>query len=221
MIHYSPLRLQLACVALISVLSGCQVSESLEGEHEFTVTVDGDAVSSMINDYTSQSSSSSSADTQAEIHTLVLEEGEMGFCYADGDLQATGNDFGIETTHLGYEGMGYVNTRNEEGAGIIWHVDVSEAGMFEARIRYSLCCDEIRPASLKVNDQMVEEAIPFERTRSWETWLDQTITIPLVSGVNTIEVAALTDAGLSNIDSLTVVGNSAEGGLCEEAIPAS
>lgn len=221
MTQFFPSRLHIACAALVATLAGCQVSESIDGEQQFTVTVDGDAISSLLNSSASQSASASSAASQTEVHTLLIEEGDLGFCYADGDLKATGNDFGIETTHAGYEGMGYINTGNAEGAGIRWHVHAPEAGMFEAKIRYSLCCDEIRPATLKVNGQVVEAAVPFERTRSWETWLFQTVNIPLLSGTNTIEVASLTTAGLANIDSLTLVGKPVEGGLCEDAIPGS
>lgn len=223
MTQTSLIKFPVACV-LAATLAGCQVSETVDdlGQHEFTVTIDSEAINSAINDYTSGNSGSSSSSSEVQEEepdmTLVLEEGDYGYCYADGDLRATGNDFGIETTYSGYNGMGYTNSANVNGASIIWHVDTVDASMYEAEVRYSSCCDDIRPAAIKVNGEVVIEAAPFERTRAWDTWFSQALSIPLEAGANTIELIALTDGGLPNIDSLTLVGKEVAAGVCDDAV---
>ena len=174
---------------------------------EFEVyNASGPIASSSSSDASSSSSvpsSSSSSSSSGASETLVLEEND-GFC----DLEGT-----IDNNHAGYGGNGFANTDNTAGSGINWSVTVPTAGEYQLAWRYANASAN-RPADVRVNDS-VQASLDMNGTGGWSSWNDsQSVSVYLEAGYNTLRLQATSNAGLANIDSLSVSGLAPTAGDC-------
>src|SRR5690606_14212999 len=128
---------------------------------------------------------------------VTLEEGEAGQCDADGV---------VESANAGFTGSGYLNTDNAAGASVEWAVTVGEAGSYTLEIAYASEPAEDRAADILLGGAVVAAGVSFPSTSSWTNYSTVTVEVMLAPGENRIALSATQDAGLGNIDSLTITG---------------
>ena len=107
-----------------------------------------------------------------------------------------------ETVNNGFFGESYINTENVVGAGVTWLFNSGVEATTQVGFRYSNNSAQNRNAKLYVNDILFDE-VDFISTGSWENWQYSFINVPLVKGKNRIDLSAITDEGLANIDQLS------------------
>ena len=130
---------------------------------------------------------------------ILIEENTTGFCSVNGT---------IDSNHAGFTGSGFANGNNATGAGVEWNVRVPSSGNYLLEWRHANGSTTNRPGSVRVNGASVA-TVNFPATGAWTTWtVVSSANIALSAGDNTIRLEATTSAGLSNIDSLSVIGNS-------------
>jgi hypothetical protein len=118
----------------------------------------------------------------------------------------------LETVHSGFSGTGYVNCDNVAGSYVEFAVNAAAAGNASVVIRYSNGTTADRPASVTVNGTVVNAALSFPVTANWDTWANDTITVPLVAGANKVRLTGNTASGPANIDYLDVTASTGGGG---------
>jgi poly(3-hydroxybutyrate) depolymerase len=132
---------------------------------------------------------------------ILIEENTTGFCRVDGS---------IDSNHAGFTGSGFANGNAATGAGIEWKVTVPSSGNYLLEWRHANGSTANRPGSVRVNGSSLA-TVNFPVTGAWTTWtVVSSANIALSAGENTIRLQAPTSTGLSNIDSLSVTGNSPE-----------
>ncbi|HSC66265.1 MAG TPA: cellulose binding domain-containing protein, partial [Cellvibrio sp.] len=154
------------------------------------------------------SSAASSAVTERT--EIVIEENTTGFCNVNGT---------IDSNNDGFTGSGFINSDNAVGAGATWRVKVRADENYILEWRYANASATNRPGRLLINGNAVT-TIDLPSTGAWNSWTIATVNIGLKAGDNTIRLEGTTATGLSNIDSLKVVGNNPQVVECRSA-PAS
>lgn len=138
---------------------------------------------------------------------VVIEEGEVGQCDVDGV---------VESTHVGFGGVGYLNSENTSGASVEWAVDVGEPGTYSFEFAYANESGD-RPADVLVDGAVAATGLSFPSTSSWSSWSSASVEVPLAVGKNRIVLRANSASGLANIDSLKVTGAAVRGANCSDA----
>ena len=123
----------------------------------------------------------------------------QGTVYQAGDSKFKG--VRISNSHDGYSGAGYADfgSGNES---IEWTVKSANRGQGKILIRYALGADS-RPLKLIVNGKE-HSKLPFPDTGGWSSWKNQTASIELKKGDNSI-ILATGEASGGNIDHLQVI----------------
>ena len=134
---------------------------------------------------------------------LIIQENAGGFCSVDGS---------IDNNHAGFTGSGFANADNSVTAGITYSINVDDAVNVMLDIRFASASN--RPANIEINGS-VAGAVNFSSTGSWTSWTNESITVPLKAGKNTLRLVPRTEQGLPNVDSLRVVGNGLNPGACD------
>src|SRR5690606_37391572 len=98
------------------------------------------------------------------------------------------------------------NTDNAAGASVEWAVTVGEAGSYTLEIAYASEPAEDRAADILLGGAVVAAGVSFPSTSSWTNYSTVTVEVMLAPGENRIALSATQDAGLGNIDSLTITG---------------
>jgi poly(3-hydroxybutyrate) depolymerase len=130
---------------------------------------------------------------------ILIEESTTGFCRVDGS---------VASNHAGFTGSGFADTNNATGAGVEWKVTVPSAGNYLLEWRHANGSTANRPGSVLINNSAAA-TVNFPVTGAWTTWaVVSAANVALGAGENTIRLQATTSTGLSNIDSLSVTGNS-------------
>lgn len=144
----------------------------------------------------------------SEDTTIIIQENHTGFCYIDGT---------IDTDNSGYTGEGFANTANEKDAEIEYQV-ISNGGPSIVVLRYANGSSD-RPASVYINNIMVDENLSLPNTTGWSTWKYVMFSADLQEGKNKIQFKAIASKGLPNIDYLSVTSPEVEPGDCIDPIP--
>jgi hypothetical protein len=118
----------------------------------------------------------------------------------------------LETVHSGFSGTGYVNCDNVAGSYVEFTVNAAAAGNASVVIRYSNGTTADRPASVTVNGTVVNAGLSFPVTANWDTWANDTITVPLTVGANKLRLTGTTASGPANIDYVDVTASTGGGG---------
>ncbi len=105
----------------------------------------------------------------------------------------------VDSNHAGFTGSGFVNTDNYTGNWVEFSVDVPAAGTYTLTLRYANG-STARPFSVAVNGTTQINSLAINSTGAWATWAEQTTTLQLQAGVNTIRMVALNSGGAANID---------------------
>ncbi|OPZ90464.1 MAG: Exo-beta-D-glucosaminidase precursor [Firmicutes bacterium ADurb.Bin419] len=111
----------------------------------------------------------------------------------------------VENINAGYSGVGYVNYENEPDGYIEWKIETSKSGTYTLNFRYSNGTKANRTVEVKLNDDVVKSQLIFKPTGAWTKWQDNSITVHLNAGVNTIRVRATSSDGGPNIDYMELV----------------
>ncbi|GAA3024075.1 carbohydrate-binding protein [Streptosporangium longisporum] len=109
----------------------------------------------------------------------------------------------IDSNHAGYSGTGFCNGTNATGAHAQFTVNATTAGTATLAVRFASGTSSSRPAGLTVNGAGAQ-AVSFEGTGAWSTWVTKTLTVTLNAGSNTIRFTPTGSAGLPNIDHIDV-----------------
>lgn len=97
----------------------------------------------------------------------------------------------------------HVNTDNASGNYVEWSVTVPSAQTVTLDIRYANGSSN-RPCDVVVNGTTQVNDLDFNGTGAWNVWAEQTITVSLNNGVNTIRLVAASSGGAANIDKMDV-----------------
>lgn len=111
----------------------------------------------------------------------------------------------VNTNHTGYSGAGFVDGYTASGAATAFTVQASAAGAYNATLRYANATGSAKTVSVYVNGTKVKQTT-LASLSSWDTWGEQTESLSLQAGSNTITYKYdSTDSGNINIDYLTVL----------------
>lgn len=114
------------------------------------------------------------------------------------------DDGKVESEHTGYTGTGYVNTDNHQGIYIEWTVERSQAGTVDLDFYFANGSSD-RPMELKVNETVIDSALPFDSTGAWTNWSNSIKSdVQLQAGTNYIRLTANTSGGAPNMDKLEI-----------------
>ncbi|WP_308367746.1 MULTISPECIES: cellulose binding domain-containing protein [unclassified Microbulbifer] len=188
--------------------SGCGTSGSLR-EQTVSLVSSCTATATYINSCGAQSTLDFPVTVESGGSTeTLIEENTTGFCGVDGT---------IDNNHAGFTGSGFANADNSLGASVDYSVDADHATSATLDVRFASASN--RPASIEVNG-FVAGTVNFNSTDSWTNWANESITVALQAGENTIRLVPQTADGLPNVDSLTLVGSGLNPGACN-AVPDS
>ncbi len=107
----------------------------------------------------------------------------------------------IASLNAGAQGS-YADYQNASGDFIEWTVNAPSAGEYELTWRYANGATN-RPLSFLVNGTVINNNLAFNGTGSWTSWVNQTQTVSLQAGTNTIRLLANGSSG-ANFDYLRV-----------------
>ncbi len=105
--------------------------------------------------------------------------------------------------YAGYAGIGYVDYQHVSGDFVEWTVNAPFGSVLPLQFRYANGNGAISRLELKINGALVNSALNFPVTASWNTWSSVSNQVKLNPGTNTIR---LTTTGVSgpNLDYMLV-----------------
>ena len=128
------------------------------------------------------------------------------FCTANGVLEAT---------NAGFQGNGYLNFDNATDTKALWTLVSEETQTVQMTVRYANGGAAARGLRVLVNGSQ-QPNIVANTTASWTEWQTETVTINLTTGVNTLEMIALTAEGGPNLDLISFSEDNISKGSCDE-----
>lgn len=129
--------------------------------------------------------------------TLTLQENAAGFCSVLGM---------VDTKHTGFTGSGFVDTENQQGADAIWKINATQAGPATVTVRFANGGGSARSGSLEINGASAAN-YQLDDTGAWTTWQEETHSVNLQAGENTLRLVATSSSGLANIDAVVIDGS--------------
>ncbi len=109
-----------------------------------------------------------------------------------------------ETTNAGFTQDAYLNLDNKAGVTAAWNVSVPAAGVYAVKVHYANGGTTDRKVSVYLNNQISYWTLQGKMTGDWTVWEEETIYLPLQTGVNTLTFVSETADGASNIDYVSV-----------------
>jgi predicted alpha-1,6-mannanase (GH76 family) len=113
---------------------------------------------------------------------------------------------GLEASHAGFSGFGYVAGWNADGQWVDFHLERSAAGTYPARLRYAAAGGQAKRL-IYVNGHNVVDAQAFPATTAWDHYNEIAVDLPLQAGSNTVSVifnGSLGSTAYLNLDRMTV-----------------
>ncbi|MGF7030864.1 hypothetical protein J2T17_001770 [Paenibacillus mucilaginosus] len=110
----------------------------------------------------------------------------------------------VNTNHLGYTGSGFLDGYWNYGGTATFTVNVPAAGKYNVTARYGNAASNPASMSLIVNGTKIKQtSLPL--LANWDTWGNETETVTLNAGVNTIAYKYDNgDTGIINLDHIRV-----------------
>jgi hypothetical protein len=109
--------------------------------------------------------------------------------------------------HAGFTGSGFVATYGSTGSSTAFTVNAASAGARSVTVRYAnggWPTVGAKTLSLYVNNAKVKQ-VSLPATANWSTWAEQTETVTLIAGNNTVTYTIDSgDTGFVNVDKVTV-----------------
>jgi|GEM_PF-154023 len=127
-------------------------------------------------------------------------------CYYDGT---------VDNNNAGFSGTGFVNTPNEAGARIFWTLYAASGLNTILNFTYANGAATNREATLLINGVPVA-TLPFGTTGSWTAWHEQTVSVLLNTGINTVELVATSLNGIANLDRIVLADADSWQGGCDK-----
>jgi pectate lyase len=141
----------------------------------------------------------------AEPGTIIIQEDELGFSAVDGLILPRQGS----TSVTGYTGTGFADGDSGVGKTISWSVEAATAGEYPLIWRYAFggTMTNLRDAELRVNGVTRTPSVTFPYTGTWNDW-QETASLPvrLDAGQNFIQLIALHESGLANVDYVKLIG---------------
>lgn len=142
----------------------------------------------------------------------IFQENTEGYC------GITDNAGTIDTNHLGFTGVGFINGDNKLGGVVNWAVNFTQPGNYSIQFRYA--ASSARPGSVAINGTNLG-TVAFPSTGAWTNWNFSSINYQVsTAGRAKISLTSTTAEGLPNIDYLSIVsldnGPKAEASECIE-----
>jgi predicted alpha-1,6-mannanase (GH76 family) len=120
--------------------------------------------------------------------------------------EGTLHSLGLEASHAGYGGWGYVAGWNADGQSVDFHVNVATGGTYHLTLHYAAAVgDATRLIRINGADKVVNQT--FASTGSWDTWSSVTVDVQLPAGASTVSVIYNSSDGSSqylNLDWLAI-----------------
>lgn len=101
---------------------------------------------------------------------------------------------GINTNHSNYSGSGFIDGLEQENAAVTFYPKVKVGGDYEVILRYANASGSDKTISIFVNGKRIKTT-NLPNLSNWNTWSDQTETIPLTAGHNSVTYKYYADAG--------------------------
>ena len=112
-------------------------------------------------------------------------------CYVDG--------ISLENTNANFSGEGYVNTDNAVGSMVRWVLKSEAEQTATLTFVYANGGGNPRNGELFINTVSVG-TVELLSTGDWVTWQKVSVQVDLALGANEVELVALSDGGLANLD---------------------
>ena len=115
---------------------------------------------------------------------------------------------GLEATHSGFSGWGYLAGWGSDGQSVDILVDAPKAGSYTATMRYAT--GDAASRAISVNGTSVNAKLAFPSTGNYDTYATVTQALTLTAGRNTITVAfsaAAGSGGYLNLDRIQLTAN--------------
>ncbi len=113
---------------------------------------------------------------------------------------------GLEASHAGFGGWGYLAGWNADGQWVDFSVSVATAGTYKLAIRYAAAAGDAARL-VYVNGKNAVAAQPFPATATWDAWATATVSIALPAGASAISLiynASLGSKSYLNLDWIDV-----------------
>jgi predicted alpha-1,6-mannanase (GH76 family) len=120
----------------------------------------------------------------------------------DGTLHA----LGLEASHAGFTGWGYVAGWDADGQWVDFHVNVQTAGTYQLTLRYAAGAGDATRL-VYANGANVVTNQRFASTGAWDTWSTVTVSAQLPAGASTVSVIYNSGDGSTqylNLDGLAI-----------------
>ncbi|MDQ2769760.1 MAG: T9SS type A sorting domain-containing protein [Bacteroidota bacterium] len=126
---------------------------------------------------------------------------------------------GVVSNNTGADNGAVINLSNSAAKAIVWKVEVTPAGTYELKWRYSnSSASSGFTGQLSINGVVVNAAAPFPRTASSTTFALTTQNVTFINGVNEIRLETTAPASFADIDWLEITGNRIVPTNCANAI---
>jgi rhamnogalacturonan endolyase len=109
----------------------------------------------------------------------------------------------LESTNVGYNGSGYVNSSATGGFAEIGNVDGRGGGAKTMRLRFALGATANRTGRLLVNG--AAQDITFAPTGAWTTWVTMNVSVTLNNGTGNVIRFESNGQDLGNVDQIEIL----------------
>ena len=111
--------------------------------------------------------------------------------------------------HAGSTGTGFVDGYESTGSATSYRVNVATAGSYRLAVRYANSTGSDGQSTTRTLTAHVNSAagprFSLPATANWDTWTTAAVTVNLVAGANTVDIAQdAADSGRVNLDSIAV-----------------
>ncbi len=121
----------------------------------------------------------------------------------EAEIAAVSGNHSVSSTNAGYSGDGYMDYSGE--GYIEWTVEIAATGNYELQFGYALSSGT-RSLVLVVDGNDIT-TLPFGRTGSWSTWIEERYSLNLTEGAHTIRLRTIGSSG-PNVDYVDIVPQS-------------
>ena len=126
---------------------------------------------------------------------------------------------GVVSPNTGADNGNVINLTNSTARAIVWKVEVTPAGAYELKWRYSNSSTSSGfTDQLSINGVVVNPVVAFPRTASSTTFGLATQNVTFINGVNEIRLETTAVASSADIDWLEITGNRIVPTNCSNAI---
>jgi predicted alpha-1,6-mannanase (GH76 family) len=113
---------------------------------------------------------------------------------------------GLEASHAGFSGWGYLAGWQGDGQWVDFHVSVPASGTYHLKLRYAAGAGNASRL-VYINGQNVVPNLALPSTGSWDSWSTVTTDVVLPAGKSTISIiynSSLGSTSYVNLDAITV-----------------